>query len=159
MLAMEITIEKLNTEGFLFHQFDKKLLVGTDEEVAASLTRYVSMLLSVEGEYLHHDFDYIEQGGEIKPHFHVIPGSFQVVIWLPDTEFVGRNFLYGKDGILKQYHPEKGMMCFMKPNDPKFIHGVSILESSVTIRTLGISSITKKLEGNCDIFVSDYKII
>lgn len=159
MVAMEITIEKLNAEGFLFHQFEQSLLSGTDEEVAAKMMKYISSLLKVEGEYLHADYDYIQSGEQIKPHFHVIPGSFQVVIWLPHVPFIGRNFLYGKDGVLKQYHPEKGMLCFMKPNDPRFIHGVSILESPETIRTLGLSSITKKLEGNCDIFVDQFEII
>jgi hypothetical protein len=159
MVAMEITLEKLNAEGFLFHQFEQSLLSGTDEEVTAKMIEYVSGLLKVEGEYLEADYDYIQSGEQIKPHFHVIPGSFQVVIWLPQGEFIGRNFLYGKDGVLKQYHPEKGMMCFMKSNDPRFIHGVSVLESPETIKTLGLSSIIKKLDGNRDIFVEQYTII
>lgn len=156
---MNISLDKLNTEGFIFHKYPlDQIDFNSTEKMVESFSHYISNCLSVKGEILLHDFDTISYDEEIKPHFHIIPGSFQVVIWLPKEEFKGRYFLFGNQKILKKTIPALGYMCFMKANDPQFIHGVSKLKSHCSISTLGFSSQVMKIDGNQDIFIDDYTI-
>ncbi|MBT7610699.1 MAG: hypothetical protein HN576_13145 [Bacteriovoracaceae bacterium] len=140
-----VSLLLINELGFVFHRYDAASLLGKGhEESARKLKDYIESMISIENEELFYDVDTIEKGEEILPHFHVINGSFQVVIWLPDDEFLGRDFLYGESKALENYHPEKGMMCFMKPNDPCFFHGVTRLESEMAVETIGFSSLKSK---------------
>lgn len=151
---MSLSLKKLNEQGFIFQHYDQKLIDFNDLEASAlRLKPIISQLLSVDGESLFYDIDTIKPQMELKPHYHVIPGSFQVVIWIPEEPFIGRDFLFGTTKQLQRYHPELGYMCFMKPNDPNFLHGVSRLESNKPIRSIGFSSQVSKVRGNQDIFV------
>jgi hypothetical protein len=137
-----ISLSLINELGFVFHRYDASMLLGeTHKESAENLKKYIKSLFEVEGEELFYDIDTLKKGEEILPHFHVINGSFQTVIWLPTDSFEGRDFLFGESTNLESYHPEKGMMCFMKPNDPRFFHGVSRLESESAVQTIGFSSL------------------
>lgn len=153
---MNVTMQDLNQLGFIFKQFDKSLISFDDLELTVkNLKELIETNLSVKGENLYYDFDSISYKNEIKPHYHLIPGSFQVVVWLPKNQsFTGRLFQFGSPDFLQQVKPELGFMCFMKPNDPNFIHGVSPLTSHHSIKTLGFSSLIKRVEGNQDINVN-----
>jgi hypothetical protein len=159
---MKINLKELNEKGFIFHKFQGNIPNISEDDLANFFISYIKTVVDVPlGESLYYDYDVVNYLQEIKPHYHVIPGSFQVVIWLPDYEFEGRYFLYGYKGELKKYKPSKGMMCFMKPNDPLFLHGVSKLESGKSIKSLGITSLYVPFqEGmNYDIFDEKYILI
>ena len=156
---MSLSLKNLNEQGFIFQRYDKGLIDFNDIEASVlRLKSVVSTILKVEGESLFYDIDTIGPQMEIKPHYHIIPGSFQVVIWIPEGPFLGRDFLFGTPKLLRRYHPELGYMCFMKANDPNFIHGVSPLESDRPIRSIGFSSLVKEVRGNQDIFVETSNI-
>lgn len=157
---MDVTIENINKHGFVFHKYDTYLVKDTLKLSSQNLFNYIKDLISVDGERLHYDVDTIHKGQEIRPHFHIIPGSFQVVVWLPNSPFEGRDYLYGTKNSLKKYHPEKGVMCFMKPNDPNFIHGVSELISDTSVTTVGFSSLSQPFEEgrDYDIYVDNFKL-
>jgi hypothetical protein len=149
----EITLERLNKEGFIFHRYDESMLTDNHEKNLQILKEYIQGLLSVPNENLYTDIDIVEQGMEIKPHYHIIPGSFQVVVWNPEGDFEGRYYLHGIGEELEKFKPFKGMMCFMKPNDPNFIHGVTPLISETPVLSYGFSSAVFPLADVNDIFV------
>jgi hypothetical protein len=156
-----VSLERLAREGFIFHRYDAgRLLSGPEGAWGEALSAYISGLLAVPGETLSFDWDELRQGQEILPHFHVIPGSFQVVVWLPDAPFDGRDFLFGRPDRVLRVHPERGWMCFMKPNDPALVHGVSRLESARPVRTLGFSSLFQPFSSGSrnDVFVPGCRI-
>jgi hypothetical protein len=156
---MNVSLQELNKTGFIFHKYDQNLITQFNrDEMVFRFKNYIESLLSIAGENLYHDFDLIQTGQNIAPHYHLIPGSFQVVIWLPKIDFQGRYFIFGNPKCLSRAKPQAGYMCFMKPNDPNFIHGVTKLISPQPIETLGFSSLIKHLDGNKDIFVKSYKI-
>lgn len=149
-----IKIEDINKNGFVFHKYDyKNILKKNDEDTIKSLSEYISSLIKIPGENLYADVDIINQGDFINLHYHILFGSFQVVVWAPESDFEGRYYLYGTPNNIKEYKPEKGVMCFMKPNDPNFIHGVSVLLSSEPIKSYGFSSSVAPLPEKNDIFI------
>lgn len=151
---MEITLKNINKFGFVFHSYDfNKILKETDEETMESLSQYISNLIKIPKENLYGDIDIINKGESIKLHYHILFGSFQVVVWVPDYKFKGRYFLHGSINNIKKYKPEKGVMCFMKPNDPNFIHGVSELLSDYPVKSYGFSSSVIPLPEKNDIFI------
>ncbi len=150
----KIWIEDINKYGFVFHKYDHTFLKETDVENIVLLEKYVSSLISIPNEKLITDVDIINEGEGIDLHLHIVPGSFQVVVWVPDYKYEGREFLYGNPKDLKRFQPEIGMMCFMKPNDVEFVHGVSILKSKRPVKTYGItSSVFDSLPEVNDIFI------
>lgn len=160
-MTPKITLDELNKKGFIFHRYDLPNYTLAEEELAIFFKNYIKDIIKIPaGETLYYDYDTLNFGQEIKPHYHIIPGSFQVVIWLPDSDFIGRDFLYGYNGNLKKFKPQIGVMCFMKPNDPLFLHGVSKLESLNPVKTLGISSLSKPFNENMnyDIYIDNYSI-
>lgn len=156
---MSVTIEKINSQGFCFYRYDSSVIDFNDLQASAlRVNSIISQLLSIPGESLYYDIDTVKPGMELKPHYHIIPGSFQVVVWIPTGNFTGRDFLFGTADRLRRFHPELGYMCFMKPNDPKFLHGVTKLQSQSPIKSIGFSSLVSKVEGNQDIY-ADVKSI
>lgn len=152
---MEITLENINKFGFLFHIYDhKKILKNTDEETFISLENYINSLITIPGEKLYGDIDIIYPDTGIDLHFHVIPGSFQVVVWAPDCDFKGRQYVYGNPKCLQYVKPFRGLMCFMKPNDSNFIHGVTKLLSEKPVKSYGFTSSTCQLPERNDIYIS-----
>ncbi len=151
----EILIEEIDKEGFVFHKYNyKSVLKGNDEESIESLKEYISSLIKIPNERLIGDVDVILKGSGLDNRFHIVPGSFQVVVWVPDYKYEGREFLYGSPENLNKFQPEIGMMCFMKPNDPSFVHGVSILLSDRPVKSYGItSSVFDSLPEVNDIFI------
>lgn len=150
----KILIEDIREHGFIFHKYDhRKILKDTDEESIASLENYVRGLIQMPKERLITDIDIIKKGEGIGIHLHVIPGSFQVVIWVPEYEYEGREFIYGNPKDLKRFQPSIGMMCFMKPNDVNFVHGVSVLKSDRPVKTYGITSSVMDLPEINDVFI------
>jgi len=143
---MKVTIENINKYGFVFHKYDSSLIKDSLEETSPILSNYINNLISVKGETLYFDIDTVVKDQEIKPHYHVILGSFQTVVWFPKSPFKGRDYLFGTESLLNKVTPEEGYMCFMKPNDPHFIHGVTQLLSSEPIQTLGYSSLVKPFD-------------
>ena len=152
---MSITMQELNSRGFIFKEYDKNLIdFNNKEQMVNNFKDLIHSFSLVDGESLFYDFDLLSKGEEIKPHYHLIPGSFQIVIWLPqNNEFTGRNFLFGTPSNLQQIKPRLGYLCIMKPNDPNFIHGVSQLTSDHNVETLGFSSLIKEIKGNQDIYI------
>lgn len=152
---MEITIENINKYGFVFHEYNhEKILKDNDEDSLDSLEEYIQSLIKIPNENLYGDIDIVEPGGYIDLHYHIVPGSFQVVIWAPESDFEGRYYLYGTSEEVKQIKPRKGLMCFMKPNDPHFIHGVSKLLSDTPIKSYGFSSSVFPLPEVNDIYIN-----
>jgi hypothetical protein len=150
----KIKLEDINKFGFVFHEYDHaKILKDTDEESIESLTHYIDSLINVPNEKLYSDIDIINPGESIKLHFHTIPGSFQVVVWRPDGEFEGREYIYGDPKLLKEIKPFKGLMCFMKSNDPNFVHGVKPLLSNAPVRSYGFTSSAFELNDNNDFYI------
>jgi hypothetical protein len=156
---MSSLLEQLNLKGFIFIKYDPKIINFNDlHSTAKALMKVINSLISIEGETLHYDIDTIKYNQQIKPHYHIIPGSFQVVAWVPNDKFTGREFLFGTGELLQKVTPQIGYFCIMKPNDPQFLHGVTKLTSNNDIQSIGFSSLVKKVEGNNDIF-SKYKRI
>ena len=150
-----ITLEDINKYGFVFHEYNHaEILKETDQESMDSLSAYISSLISLPNEILYSDIDVINYGESIPLHYHIIPGSFQVVVWAPDGPYTGRYYLYGTQHDLREMQPRRGLMCFMKPNDPDFIHGVSPLYSTTPVKSYGFSSAACSLSQINDIFVS-----
>lgn len=144
---MLINLNNLNKHGFIFHIYNPHDLVSSDDaKTVKNFKDYINNIINIPNENLYADFDTISPNQGIDLHYHVIPGSFQVVVWLPDYDFEGRHFLYGSPDEVLEFKPSLGHMCFMKPNDPKFIHGVSTLKSSKPVRSLGLSSLVKPFE-------------
>jgi len=151
---VEVTLDNIKKFGFIFHVYDhKKILKDTDEESIASLEDYINSIIKVPGEKLYPDIDIIEPGGSIDLHFHTIPGSFQVVVWRPEYDFKGREYIYGSPNNLMYAKPFKGLMCFMKPNDANFIHGVTKLTSDKPVKSYGFSSSAFELPEKNDIYI------
>lgn len=149
-----IRIEDINNYGFVFHEYDhKKILKDNDEDSMKSLSEYISSLIKMPGETLYADVDVINFGESIPLHYHIVFGSFQVVVWDPTYNFDGRFYLYGTSEDLREYKPRRGMMCFMKPNDPNFIHGVSPLLSYEPVKSYGFTSSLIPLPEKNDIFI------
>ena len=157
---MDNILKTLHEDGFIFLKYPSSFLEYIDdtEFFAIKLSKYISTLLSIEGESLIYDIDTIRLNEEIRPHYHIIPGTFQVVVWLPRYKFTGRYFIYGKRSALKKVVPELGYMAFMLPNNPNFIHGVTPLQSQDPVQTIGFSSLIRDIPGNRDIFVEDYSL-
>jgi hypothetical protein len=152
---MKITLDNINKFGFVFHVYDhKNILKDSDEETIFSLETYIDSLIKVPGQKLYSDIDIVEPGGSIDLHFHTIPGSFQVVVWRPEESFLGREYVYGTPKLLQYAKPFKGLMCFMKPNDPNFVHGVTKLLSDKPIKSYGFSSSICELPEKNDIYIS-----
>lgn len=152
---MEITLDNINKYGFVFHLYDhENILKSNDEDSLLSLELYINSLINIPGERLYSDIDIINPGDSIGLHFHVIPGSFQVVVWRPDYDFKGREYIYGTPDKLISIKPFTGLMCFMKSNDPNFIHGVSKLLSDKPIKSYGFSSSICELPEKNDIYIS-----
>jgi hypothetical protein len=150
-----IRLEDINKYGFIFHEYDHaEILKETDQESMDSLSVYISSLITLPNEILYADIDIINYGESIPLHYHIIPGSFQVVVWAPYGPYSGRYYLYGTKDDLRQIQPARGLMCFMKPNDPNFIHGVSPLYSTVPVKSYGFSSSLCPLLETNDIFIS-----
>ncbi|WP_127714873.1 hypothetical protein [Halobacteriovorax sp. HLS] len=153
---MNNILEQLDREGFIFKQYDPSIIDFHDLSSSISrLKSYIEEIISISGESLFYDIDTIEYKQQIKPHYHVIPGTFQVVAWIPEDNFEGRKFIFGTQKSLNTTTPKLGYFCIMKPNDPHFIHGVTSLQSKTSIRSIGFSSLIKKVEGNQDIFAQN----
>lgn len=158
---MKISIDDLNLKGFIFKEYPVPENFQNLEILTKFLLSYIPNILSIPGENLYYDVDCLKRGDSIKPHFHTIPGSFQVVCWVPEGNFLGRDFIYGRPDSMRRFRPKLGHMCFMKSNDCDFIHGVTALESDIPQKTLGFSSmvIPFKKNGIHDVYLSDYKIL
>lgn len=152
-------LNNLNSKGFIFHKYNLSDFDFTDEyKLVHQFIDYIKTIINIKNEELYYDIDIINLNERHLPHYHIIPGSFQVVIWLPDVEFEGRHFLFGTPNNLNQTKPKLGYMCFLKPNDPNFIHGTTSLLSDVCIKSIGISSLIKDISGNRDIFVESFDV-
>jgi hypothetical protein len=150
-----ITIENINKYGFVFHAFNPdEIFKETDEETIEALEDYVSSLIQMPNEHLVTDIDILKYGDDIPLHYHIIPGSFQVVVWAPTAPYKGRQYVYGTMDYLRFMQPGRGLMCFMKPNDPEFIHGVTMLQSTEPVKTYGITSTCIDLPDINDIYVN-----
>jgi|GEM_PF-6853917 hypothetical protein len=151
-----MTIHLLNKKGFLFYRYDQSFVDHNNLDITAKkISNVINEIMSVKNESLFWDIDTIVAGQELRPHYHIVPGSFQVVAWLPTSPFCGRDFLFGNNNVLYKVKPKVGYMCFMKTNDPFFIHGVTELLSEGSIKSLGFTSQVKKVEGNQDIYVDE----
>jgi hypothetical protein len=142
MHYLENLLEKINKEGFVFIEYDSLVLKETslDEGKAKVLKKIIQENLFIPGENVYVDWEYLKKDEEIKLHYHVIPGSFQAVTWIPEEDFVGREFLYGTKDNLKTIKPRIGLICFFKPNDSKFIHGVLPLLTDSKVCSFGFTS-------------------
>jgi hypothetical protein len=64
------------------------------------------------------------------------PCYAQLLLWITkDDCYEGREFIYGKDGDLKEFKPKSGDFCIANNINPNFIHGVSELKSDTEIIT------------------------
>lgn len=144
-------LEELNEKGFLFREYSPRLLMNGN--IYDNFKMIIKYFIDIN-EPLHIDEQVLKVGEGIGMHYHIIPGSFQAVTWIPEGEFEGREFIYGTKDNLKSIKPKLGLMCFMKPNDPNFIHGVSRLKTDTVIRSIGASSSFKDLSDTInDIYV------
>lgn len=156
---MKNFLNELNEKGFIFQSYPTENIDFSNRSgLIQYFSDFISKKMDIPNESMAHDFDQLKKDEEHLPHFHVIPGSFQVVIWLPEESFEGRYFLFGTSKKLMKVKPKLGYMCFMKPNDPSFIHGASKLLSDNPIESLAFSSLVKHIPGNRDIFVTDYQL-
>lgn len=149
-------LRRINKEGFVFAEYDPSLIehLQNPEDIAFILKEWVKEQLPLEGETLYVDWEALDKGEEIKLHYHIIPGSFQAVTWVPREEFEGREFIYGSPEMLKEVKPRIGLICFFKPNDPEFIHGVKPLLSNSRVESYGFTSSIKDIsDTDNDIYV------
>lgn len=156
MHCYESLLKKINEEGFVFVEYDSSLVFNlkTNEDKAEALKKIIKNKLSILGENIYVDWEYLNQNEEIKLHYHIVPGSFQAVTWFPEEDFSGREFIYGTKDNLKKIKPKIGLICFFKPNDPGFVHGVSKLESNSKVCSFGFTSSTIDIsKTNNDIYV------
>lgn len=149
-------LKRINEEGFVFAEYDPSLIEHLDNDVRRSYAlRYIiEDYLEVKGENIYCDWEVLKKGEEIPLHYHIIPGSFQAVTWIPEGEFEGREFLYGTLDDIKKIKPRLGLICFFKPNDPKFVHGVAPLLTDTTVYSYGFTSSTKDIwDTDNDIYI------
>lgn len=152
---MKDLLNQINKEGFVFIEYDKNLIdLKSNEDKSLILKEIIKQKINLENETLYVDWDFLKQGEDIKLHYHIIPGSFQAVTWFPEESFEGREFIYGTRDNLKKIKPRAGLICFFKPNDPNFIHGVSPLLTNSIVYSFGFTSSTKDIsQTNNDIYI------
>ena len=142
LLKSNQLLNRINKEGFVFAEYDPSLIqyLQSHEDRILILKEWIKEAIDIEGETLYADWEALDKDQSIKLHYHIIPGSFQAVTWVPENNFEGREFLYGiKDEILK-VKPRLGLICFFKPNDENYIHGVAPLLSDTKIYSYGFTS-------------------
>jgi len=97
--------------------------------------------LGLEGFSLQFDLERMDQGNYHIMHSHRISAIFQACIWVPKkNDYSGRYFIYGTKEDLKFFKPQYGDLVLMKPNDNRFLHGVSPLKSYDPVFSVGISA-------------------
>lgn len=148
-------LNKLNTDGFIF----KKCLSPIEDNL--TLERYIQYIsreiknnIELKGEKLIYDCEEFNINNEILTHYHLLAGSFQAVAWYYESEFEGREFIFGTKEQVYKLKPKMGYICFFTPNNPKFIHGVLPMKTEGTnFVSIGFSSIVNDMNGNKDIFL------
>jgi hypothetical protein len=147
MNLTDISLDRLNDEGFLFFEYDPAPFLDVKQEIVR-LQKFKDWLWvnSPRGSHVYGDMDIMKKGEELKLHYHVVPGPWQVVLWLPVTNFEGREFLYGSPGRINKIKPRAGLACMMKPNDPKFVHGVAPLLDDGVVKSYGFTCAIGKFD-------------
>ncbi len=137
-------LKEINNKGFSFGRFDPNnelfesiLNTNQPDEKILNFFKKEFENLGFEIREIAGVYEDITEGMSHKLHTHLIPAEFQVVVWVPmQSNYLGREFVYGTREKLKEYHGLFGEMCFMKCNDLQFIHGVNPLKSEQLFRTL-----------------------
>lgn len=62
---------------------------------------------------------------------------FHINIWLPETEYEGRDFVYGTENELRTFHPNWGDCVFVSTISDEHIHAVSELKSDSLVYSIG----------------------
>lgn len=142
---MDLNLE-LKSQGFLFQQFEplahmRSYILGL-EHPTEELEEYIKSIFdSLKIPYQDFDISFEDATNTgLSLHTHLIPASFQVLIWVPEhSEYFGRGFIYGTEGKTATFYPKFGDLCLMKTNDLSFYHGVEPLRSNIKFRTIIVS--------------------
>ena len=143
---MSLTLE-LNNQGFIFQRFEpqaqmRSYILGL-ENPTEELEAYIKTIFdSLQIPYEDFDvaFEDATYNAGLSLHTHLIPASFQVIIWVPEhSEYAGRGFIYGSKEKTATFYPQFGDLCLMKTNDLNFFHGIEPLKSNTKFRTIIVS--------------------
>jgi hypothetical protein len=138
---------QLSNSGFVFQRFEplahmRSYILELDKPTEELETYIKTIFDSLQIPY--QDFDtsfedtHLHTG--LNLHTHLIPASFQVLMWVPESsDYLGRGFIYGSQEKTATFYPQFGDLCLMKTNDLNFFHGVEPLKSNIKFRTIIIS--------------------
>lgn len=62
---------------------------------------------------------------------------FHINIWLPETEYEGRDFVHGTHDRLTYFHPRWGDCVFINTISDEYVHAVSELQSDSIVYSIG----------------------
>lgn len=138
---------QLSNSGFIFQRFEpeaqmRSYILGLDKPTEELETYIQSIFDSLQIPYQDFDISFEDTypNTGLSLHTHLIPASFQILIWVPESaEYQGRGFIYGSKEKTATFYPQFGDLCIMKTNDLNFFHGVEPLQSNIKFRTIIIS--------------------
>lgn len=138
--------EEINLNGFLFKNLDipeniKKEALAFSEPTTSVVSFFLNYLKRLDPmiKNIHCVYEDIKFGMFHEMHTHLTPSRYQVLAWFPRSDYDGREFIYGEKNNLKKIKPTSDLLCFMKTNDIKYIHGVEPLKNDTLVRTLIMS--------------------